>query len=69
MRAVMLHGPGDLRVEEVPDPVPGPGEVVVRVLAAVTCATDAKMAAAGAHPALGPLPAGLGHNEGWLGLD
>lgn len=57
----MLHGPGDLRVEEVPDPVPGPGEVVVRVLAAVTCATDAKMAAAGAHPALGPLPAGLGH--------
>ena len=61
MRAVMLHGPGDVRVEEVPDPVPGPGELVVRVLAAVTCATDAKMAAAGAHPALGPLPAGLGH--------
>ena len=61
MRAVMLHGPGDLRVEEVPDPAPGPGEVVVRVLAAVTCATDAKMAAAGAHPALGPLPARLGH--------
>ena len=25
MRAVMLHGPGDLRVEEVPDPAPGPG--------------------------------------------
>ena len=61
MRAVMLHGPGDVRVEDVPDPVPGPGELVVRVLAAVTCATDAKMAAAGAHPALGPLPAGLGH--------
>jgi L-iditol 2-dehydrogenase len=34
---------------------------VLRVLAAVTCATDAKMAAAGAHPALGPLPAVLGH--------
>ncbi|MGE0026407.1 MAG: zinc-binding dehydrogenase [Thermoleophilia bacterium] len=61
MRAVMLHGPGDLRVEDVPDPAPAPGELVVRVLAAVTCATDAKMTAAGAHPALGPLPAGLGH--------
>ncbi len=61
MRAVMLHGPGDLRVQDVADPAPGPGEVVVRVLAAVTCATDAKMAAAGAHPALGPLPASLGH--------
>ncbi len=61
MRAVILHGPGDVRVEEVPAPEPGPGEVVVATLAALTCATDAKMAAAGAHPALGPLPAGLGH--------
>jgi L-iditol 2-dehydrogenase len=61
MRAVMLHGPGALSVDDVPDPAPGPGEVVLDVLAAVTCATDAKMAAAGAHPALGPLPAGLGH--------
>ena len=43
MRAVMLHGPGDVRVEDVPDPAPGPGELVLRVLAAVTCATDAKI--------------------------
>lgn len=61
MRALILHGPGDLRLEEVPAPVPGPGEVVVEVTAALTCATDAKMMAAGAHPALGPLPAPLGH--------
>ncbi|HEU5321165.1 MAG TPA: alcohol dehydrogenase catalytic domain-containing protein, partial [Methylomirabilota bacterium] len=61
MRALILHGPGDLRLEEVPDPRPGPGEVVVRVDAALTCATDAKMVSAGAHPALGPLPAPLGH--------
>ncbi|HEX2503981.1 MAG TPA: alcohol dehydrogenase catalytic domain-containing protein [Miltoncostaeaceae bacterium] len=61
MRALILHGPGDLRLEEVPDPRAARGEVVVRVDAALTCATDAKMVRAGAHPALGPLPAPLGH--------
>jgi L-iditol 2-dehydrogenase len=61
VRALILHGPGDLRLEEVPDPRPGPGELVVEVLVAITCATDAKMARSGAHPALGPLPAPLGH--------
>jgi L-iditol 2-dehydrogenase len=61
VRALILHGPGDLRLEEVPEPEPGPGEIVVAVDAALTCATDAKMARNGAHPALGPLPAPLGH--------
>ena len=61
MRALILHGAGDLRLEEVPDPVAGAGEIVVAVGVALTCATDAKMMAAGAHPALGPLPAPLGH--------
>ncbi|MFC0865855.1 zinc-binding dehydrogenase [Sphaerimonospora cavernae] len=31
MRAAVLHGFGDLRVEEVPDPVPGPTDVVIDV--------------------------------------
>jgi L-iditol 2-dehydrogenase len=61
VRALILHGPGDLRLEEVPDPDPGPGEVVVRVERALTCATDAKMLRNGAHPALPPLPAPFGH--------
>ena len=61
MRALILHGAGDLRLEEVPDPVAGAGEIVVAVSVALTCATDAKMMAAGAHPALGRLPAPLGH--------
>ena len=39
----------------------GPGEIVVAPDAALTCATDAKMLRVGAHPALGPLPAPLGH--------
>jgi zinc-binding alcohol dehydrogenase/oxidoreductase len=37
MHAVILHGiedPANVRVEDVPDPVAGPGEVVVRVRAA-----------------------------------
>jgi L-iditol 2-dehydrogenase len=61
MRALILHGPGDLRLEEVPDPVPGPGEVVLRVEYAMTCATDAKMLRNGSHPALPPVPAPFGH--------
>jgi L-iditol 2-dehydrogenase len=31
---------GETRVEEVPDPVAGPGEVVCRVLACATCGSD-----------------------------
>lgn len=61
MRALILHGPGDLRLDEVPEPVAGPGEVVLQVEYAMTCATDAKMMRNGGHPALPPLPAPLGH--------
>ncbi|KAL7625004.1 hypothetical protein AAE478_004218 [Parahypoxylon ruwenzoriense] len=34
MNALVLHGPGDLRLEQVPKPTASPGSVVVRVLAA-----------------------------------
>src|SRR5204863_2638783 len=61
VRALLLHGPSDLRLAEVPEPVPGPGEVVLRVEVALTCATDAKMLRQGRHPALPALPAPLGH--------
>ncbi len=41
MRAVRLHGVGDIRAESVPAPAPpGPGEVAVRVLAAGICGSD-----------------------------
>jgi L-iditol 2-dehydrogenase len=60
MRAAVLHAPGDLRVEDLTDPEPGPGEVVLRIDAAATCGTDRKSYARG-HPALGALPARLGH--------
>jgi L-iditol 2-dehydrogenase len=60
VRAAILHGPEDLRVEEVADPLPGPGEVVVRIEAATTCGTDVKMWRRG-HPILPPYPAPFGH--------
>lgn len=40
MKAIRFHGVGDLRVDELPDPEPGPGEVLIAVEAAGMCATD-----------------------------
>src|ERR1700760_2664366 len=39
MRAVVLRG-GRLDVREVADPVPGPGEVLLRTLSTAICASD-----------------------------
>ncbi|CAN5641666.1 zinc-dependent dehydrogenase [soil metagenome] len=58
MRAVRVHGPGDLRVERVPVPVPGAGDVLVRVRAVGICTTDRKLAARGTP---GTDPRILGH--------
>ena len=60
MKAAILHGPEDLRVEQVADPEAAAGEAVVRVEAATTCGTDVKMWRRG-HPALGAYPARFGH--------
>ena len=40
MRAAVLHAPGDIRVDEVPRPHPGPGEAVIRVTLTTICDTD-----------------------------
>ena len=42
MLAAVLHDFNDLRLEDVPMPEPGPGEVVVKVKACGFCATDYK---------------------------
>ena len=60
MRAAVLHGPGDLRVEDVAEPVAGPGEVVLEVRAALSCHTDVKSVARG-HPSIARFPSRLGH--------
>jgi 2-desacetyl-2-hydroxyethyl bacteriochlorophyllide A dehydrogenase len=40
VKAAILHGPGNLRVESAPAPEPGPDEVMVRVGMAGLCGTD-----------------------------
>jgi L-iditol 2-dehydrogenase len=61
MRAVVFHGPGDLRYEEVEWPSPAHGEVVVRIEAALTCGTDVKTLRRG-HPVMIPrVPTVFGH--------
>jgi len=65
VRAAILYGPEDLRVEEVPDP---DGEVVVEVQAATTCGTDVKMWRYG-HPMLPPYPCSFGHETAGVRSD
>jgi threonine dehydrogenase-like Zn-dependent dehydrogenase len=40
MKAAMFYGGKDIRVEDVPDPIPGPGEVLIKVKAAGICGSD-----------------------------
>lgn len=46
----MVSAPGRAELVEAASPAPGPGEVRVRVAAAAVCATDRRLAAAGADP-------------------
>ena len=67
MRALRFHGPGDLRLEEVPRPEPGPGDVLVRVEVALTDGTDLKAFRRGHPVLLGELPSPFGHE--FCGID
>lgn len=40
MRLVRIHGAGDVRVDEVEAPVPGPRDIVVRIAACGICGSD-----------------------------
>jgi len=42
MRAAMYYGPGKTGMEEVPVPTPGPGEILMKNISALTCGTDLK---------------------------
>jgi L-iditol 2-dehydrogenase len=50
-----------VRLEDVPDPVPGPGDVLVQVEVALTDGTDLKAFRRGHPVMLGPPPSPFGH--------
>src|SRR5947207_5658549 len=61
MTAAVLYGKEDLRLERVAVPQAGPGELVVRVGAALTCGTDLKVYRRGYHARMIVPPAVFGH--------
>jgi L-iditol 2-dehydrogenase len=61
MRAAVLRGQEDLRIEDVPVPTAAPGELVLRVGAALTCGTDLKVYRRGYHAKMLTLDRLFGH--------
>lgn len=61
MRAAVLRGQEDLRIEDVPIPTAGSGELVLRVGAALTCGTDLKVYRRGYHAKMLTLDRLFGH--------
>jgi L-iditol 2-dehydrogenase len=54
MKIVRFHGPNDVRVEDAPEPVPGPRELKIRVRNCSTCGTDVKILKFGHHHIVPP---------------
>ncbi|MET7402491.1 zinc-dependent dehydrogenase [Dactylosporangium sp. NPDC005572] len=54
MKVVRFHAPGDVRIEDAPEPAPGPGDVKIRVRACSTCGTDVKIFRFGHHHIVPP---------------
>ncbi|MBE9198000.1 MULTISPECIES: alcohol dehydrogenase catalytic domain-containing protein [unclassified Nodularia (in: cyanobacteria)] len=61
MLAALLYGQEDLRLEQVVDPTPAVGEVVIQVGAATTCGTDLKVWRRGGHAKMLKPPTLFGH--------
>ncbi|NJR49195.1 MAG: alcohol dehydrogenase catalytic domain-containing protein [Leptolyngbyaceae cyanobacterium CSU_1_3] len=61
MLAALLYGQEDLRLEQVPDPTPHAGEVILQVGAATTCGTDLKVWRRGGHAKMLKPPTLFGH--------
>lgn len=61
MKAIQYYAPKDIRYETVPVKPPEAGEVVVKIMSALTCGTDVKTYRRG-HPVLiKEVPSGFGH--------
>ena len=61
MRALVVQGPGAAAaVADLPEPVPGPGEVLVEVAAAGICGSDLELLEGSLEPALADVAPGAG---------
>jgi (R,R)-butanediol dehydrogenase/meso-butanediol dehydrogenase/diacetyl reductase len=58
MKVAVIHGPGDLRLDDTERPAAGPGDVVIKVASAGICGTDLHFRSIGARYNR-PMP--LGH--------
>jgi L-iditol 2-dehydrogenase len=61
VKAARLYAPGDLRIEDVLRPEPGPGDVLVEIEVALTDGTDLKTFRRGHPVLLREAPAPFGH--------
>ncbi|HVP42637.1 MAG TPA: zinc-binding dehydrogenase [Terriglobales bacterium] len=61
MTAAVLYGKEDVKIEKVPIPRVGEGEVLVKVEVALTCGTDVKVYQRGYHARMIVPPALFGH--------
>ena len=59
MRAAVYYGPGEIRIEERPEPAPAPDNLVLQVNCCAICGTDLKLATIG-NPRCHP-PRIIGH--------
>ena len=73
MLQVRVHGPGDVRVDDVADPDPGPGDALGRIAACGICGSDLSYIKMGGVAGPGPEPLCLGHEMSgtveWVGPD
>jgi threonine dehydrogenase-like Zn-dependent dehydrogenase len=63
VKAIVNTGPGELELRELPDPVPGPGQALIRTAFCSICATDLKMIAGWERTGFPSIP---GHE--WSGV-
>lgn len=61
MLQVRVHGPDDVRLDEVPEPTPGPRDAVVRVASCGICGSDLGYIRLGGLAGPTPDPMPLGH--------
>jgi threonine dehydrogenase-like Zn-dependent dehydrogenase len=68
MRAAVVVGPGEMRIQHVPRPEPGPGQVRVRLEGCGVCASNLTPWSGPEWMTFPTEPGGLGH-EGWGMVD